>query len=376
MFRPRGVDLKVGFTRPNCEAIIGASILTVNAETWQEGIGSQPSDEVEAMSAVVITDAGDLLQPALETLEAAGIDVRVLPVGISGAEAAELAGEARVLVVGLLPFGRDAIKRLQRVELIIRCGVGVDIIDVDAATERGILVANVPDYCSDEVADHAMMLMLACARALPAWQEALPTHGWRIPARPEVRRLNGLTVGIVGLGRIGSRVARRAGGFTPSVVAHDPYVDRSAFEEAGARRVQLAELLTTSEVITLHCPLTDETHHLLDSHAFASMRRGVIIVNTSRGAVVDISALEAALDRGVVWAAGFDVLEGEPDIDPAHPLLARSNVIVTPHIAWYSQEAQRDLGTLAAQDALRFLRGERPRSLVNPDAWALRGARR
>lgn len=328
------------------------------------------------MSAVVITDSGERLQPAVETLEAAGIDVTVLPDGTFEIEAPELAGDARVLLVGQLPLNRETIGRLRRVELIIRCGVGVDIVDMAAASTRGILVANVPDYCSDEVADHAMMLILACTRALQAFEASYRQHGWGVPVHVEVRRLDRLTIGIVGLGRIGSRVARRAQGFTPSVVACDPYVDRATFARAGVRPVTLSELLELSDVITVHCPLSEETYHLLNGHAFEAMHPGTIIVNTSRGAIIDMDAMEAAMARGHIRAVGIDVLEGEPDVNLSHPLLTRSNVIVTPHVAWYSLVAQHELGVLAAQDALRFLRGERPRSLLNVDVWALRGATR
>lgn len=324
----------------------------------------------DARARVVITDAADLLQPAVERLEEAGERVLVLPAGLDSAEAARRTADAEVAIIGLLSFREAEIAGLDRTGLLIRAGIGYDIIDVDAATARGIWVANVPDYCVDEVADHTLLLLLAAARRLPtvvsAWQS---TGRWLVSDMlPEIHRVRGRRLGVVGLGRIGRAVAARAQAFGMEVVGFDPLISDHRAREVGVTRVGLDELFATSDVIALHCPLTPENHHLVDGRRLAGAKSGLILLNTSRGGLVDLDALDAAMASGRVAAAALDVLDGEPAPPLDHPLLSRPEVLVTPHVAWYSLEARRDLATLAADEALRFLRGERPRNVVNPDA--------
>jgi D-3-phosphoglycerate dehydrogenase / 2-oxoglutarate reductase len=316
---------------------------------------------------VAITDAAGLLQPAIERLEAAGERVRVLPAGLDSAEAARRSADVEVAIVGLLPFGAAEIARLERTGLLIRAGIGYDIIDVEAASARGIWVANVPDYCVDEVADHTLLLLLAAARRLITVASAWRSAGrWIVSdLLPEVHRLRGRRLGVVGLGRIGRGVAARARGFGLDVVGFDPLVGDGDARDAGLTRVGLDELFASSDIVTLHCPLTPATHHLVDARRLAG-RNGLILLNTSRGGLVDLDALDAAIVSGRVAAAALDVLDGEPAPRLDHPLLSRPEVLVTPHVAWYSLEARRDLATLAADEALRYLRGERPRNVVNP----------
>ncbi|MDQ6884323.1 MAG: C-terminal binding protein, partial [Candidatus Dormibacteraeota bacterium] len=255
-----------------------------------------------------------------------------------------------------------------RVGLIVRCGVGVDAIDVAAATEHGVWVANVPDYGIQEVADHAMLLLLAAARHLNHFQESWPVNGWASTQYPAIRRLRGRRLGIIGLGRIGSEVAIRARGFGLEVVATSPHLNDARLSELDVEGVPLDELLETSDIISLHTPLTTKTTHLLDGAAFGKMKRGVIIVNTARGALIDLNALQAAVDNGTVAAVALDVLEREPFPDLSMPFLKNPNVTITPHVAWYSEDAVRELGVLAAEEALRYLRGEPPRAVLNPEA--------
>ena len=326
------------------------------------------------MAKVVVTDSAELLRPAIETFEAEGEPFEVLPDGLTGEEAAERAADAEVLVIGLLHMRRPAIEKLRNVGLMIRCGIGVDVIDVDVATERGIWVANVPDYCVEEVADHTVLLLLAAVRQLRHFERSWHDGRWTGLEYPPVRRLAGQTLGLVGLGRIGAEVARRAQGFGLKVIAADDYVPAERFGAAGAERVSLDELFERSDIISLHAPLLAETQHLLDAGAFAKMKDGVVIVNASRGGLIDHAALASAVESGKVRSVGLDVLEGEPTPDLGAPLLQRPNVLVTPHVAWYSQDARRELGVKAAQEALRFVRGERPRNLINPDARSTPGA--
>lgn len=321
---------------------------------------------------VVITDSQGKLEAAVATLKAANVNYEILPDGLSPEEVATWSAEADVLIVTFVPFRKPAIQRLRRVGLIVRCGVGVDLIDVDAATEQGIWVANVPDYAVHDVADHTMLLLLAAARHLNHFQRSWPERGWADTDYPEVRRLKGRRLGIVGLGRIGSQVALRARAFGMEVVANSLHMTEARLAELGVKGVSLDDLLRTSDVISLHAPLTPRTQHLLNGSAFARMRRGVVIVNTARGGLIDLMALQSAVREGVVAAVALDVLDREPFPDFSLPLLRLPNVTITPHVAWYSQEAVRDLGALAAEEAVRYLRGEPLRAVLNPHARSVR----
>jgi len=317
---------------------------------------------------VVITDSQAMLGAAVATLDAAGANYEVLPDGLEPGEVVTRSADAEVLIVTYVPFPAPAINRLRSARLIVRCGVGVDIIDVDAATARGIWVANVPDYATHEVADHTLLLLLAAARQVNHFQRSWPERGWGSTELPAIHRLKGRRLGVIGLGRIGSEVALRARAFGMEVVASSPHMTEARLTELGVKGLPLTELLRTSDVISLHTPLTSRTSHLLDERAFALMRRGVVIVNTARGDLIDLAALQSAIDRGVVAAVALDVLEREPFPDLSMPFLHRANVMITPHVAWYSHDAVRDLGVLAAEDALRYLRGETPRGVLNPEA--------
>jgi phosphoglycerate dehydrogenase-like enzyme len=259
----------------------------------------------------------------------------------------------------------EAIERLRATRLIMRCGAGVDSVDVAAAAARGIWVANVPDYCLDEVADHTLLLMLAAVRRLRHMTQQVADGRWLDLDLPVVRRLSGRTLGLVGLGRVGERVATRARGFGLEVIAHDPRLDAARAESLGIRAVGLDDLLATSDIVSLHLPLTADTRHLLRAEAFERMRPGNVLVNTSRGGLVELDALSAALERGVVAAAGLDVLDGEPQPPLDHPLLADPRVIVTPHVAFYSVDAQADLGRRVADEVERTLGGLPPTTLVS-----------
>jgi phosphoglycerate dehydrogenase-like enzyme len=321
----------------------------------------------------LVTDAGAVLAAVVTHLEAEGVAVRVLPPGASAEEAAVAADGVPVVIVGLLPFGAAAIARLHGTGLLIRAGIGYDIIDVAAASAAGIWVANVPDFCVDEVADHTVLLLAAAMRRLPAALDR-----WRAERRwnvvpellPTMRRMRGCRLGLVGIGRIGRQVAVRARSFGWDVVAHDPVLDAAAPDVDGVRLLPLDELLASCDAVSLHCPLNDATHHLVDAAFLGALRPGAIVVNTSRGGLVDLDALHAAVESGRVSVAALDVLDGEPEPDLGHPVLHHENVIVTPHVAWCSSEAQDELARNTALEALRYLRGERPRNLINPDARA------
>jgi C-terminal binding protein len=259
---------------------------------------------------------------------------------------------------------RNVLRRLGRCRGVVRASVGYDNIDLEAATELGIPVANVPDYGTEEVADHTVALILAMVRRLPDLDRHVRGGGWDWRAAEPTMRLRGARLGVIGLGRIGMAVARRAQTFGITVGFHDPYLP-SGIEKALAveRYESLAESLGRSDIVSLHTPLTPETFHLIGRAEFALMRPGVILVNTARGQLVDGAALEEELVAGRLGAACLDVVEGEPVI-PAH-LLGSSRVLMTPHAAFYSGPALSELRRKAAMTARLFLAGERPRTLIN-----------
>jgi len=273
--------------------------------------------------------------------------------------------EADVLLIQYGAVSRRVIEGLPRLRLLVRYGVGVDGIDLEAATDRGIPVVNVPDYGTDEVANHAVALILALARKLPLLDRQTRGGRWSVFEAVPIRRLSGQTVGILGCGRIGSRVARKLAGFDVHLLACDPYL--AAFPP-GVEPVSRDRLLAESDYLTLHCPLTDETRRLVDAAALARMKPTACLVNTARGGLVDTAALVEALEAGRLAGAGLDVTEVEP-LDPSSPLLRMDSVIVTPHAAWYSEEGRADLKRRVAEEAVRVLRGARPLNCVNPEVF-------
>ena len=298
-----------------------------------------------------------------DILTRAGVRFVVVPARTE-AEYLERCGEAAALLVQYGAVTRRVLEGLPRLRVVVRYGVGVDDIDLAAATDQGVLVVNVPDYGTDEVANHAVALLLALARKLARLDRQTRSGGWDVFRVGPVARLAGQTVGIVGCGRIGSAVARKLGGFDLRLLGCDPYVDTFP---PGVQPVVFQRLLGESDYVTIHCPLTAETQHLFDAESLEWMRPTAALINTARGGIVDTAALVAALQEGLLAGAGLDVLEQEP-LDPASPLLRMEQVIVTPHSAWYSEEGRSDLKRRAAEEAVRVLQGERPRHCVNPEA--------
>jgi D-3-phosphoglycerate dehydrogenase len=250
-----------------------------------------------------------------------------------------------------------ALEAMPRLRFISRLGIGYDMIDVDAAAARGVTVANTPDYCVEEVATHALALVLACTRGVVAADRQVRAGEWAATRlAPAPRRPSRTTVGVLGLGRIGALVAARARALGFPVIAHDPArpADSAPFDEVLAR----------SDVLTLHLPLTPETHRLIDAAALARMPRGAQLVNTSRGPLVDEEALAEALRSGHLAGAALDVYEHEP-LPAASPLRDLPGVVLSPHAAWYSPEALTDLPRLATQQVIEFLAGRAVPNVVN-----------
>jgi D-3-phosphoglycerate dehydrogenase len=310
-------------------------------------------------------DYGDV-EIEREIIEDAGFTVRALQC-TSEDELIAKGADAVSVLTQYAYVGARTIAGLPRLRHIARYGVGLDIVDVEAATEAGVVVTNVPaDYCRDEVADHALAMLLFFARRLRVYDDAVHDGAWHWKGAAPVRRLRGSRLGIVGLGNLGRAIAERSRSFGVEVVAYDPYVDA---ETAAVTLVAFEELLETSDYIVIQAPLTDETRGLFDRDAIGKMKRGAVLVNTARGPIVDGPALFDALSEGRLAGAALDDLPEEPakrrDWRPDSPLLGLPNCLVTPHVAYYSEESIRYARTFAAEEVVRVLRGERPRSPVN-----------
>jgi D-3-phosphoglycerate dehydrogenase len=281
-----------------------------------------------------------------------------------------VAGDARAVIAQYAPVGAKAIDAFKQCRVIARYGTGVDIVDVEAATRRGILVTNVPnDWCRDEVADHAMALVLAEARKLRAYDRDTRAGLWRWQSGRPIHRLRGRVLGLLSFGAIAQAVAIRAAGFGMVVLASDPYVNAAGMEARGVEPVSFDQLVERSDFLVIQAPLTAATHHLFDEARLRDMKRSSVLVNTARGPIVDDAALYKALTEGWIAGAGLDDIEEEPakqrDWKPTNPLFSLDNVIITPHAAYYSEEAMHTVREFAAQEVVRVLSGQAALSPVN-----------
>lgn len=261
----------------------------------------------------------------------------------------------------------DVIKHLEHCKVIIKYGIGVNNIDVQAATEKGIYVCNVPDYGVDEVSNHAIALIFALSKKLPIIVKALRGGEWGYDSIVPLYRFSEATVGLVGFGRIPQLVAKKLAGFGVRILAYDPYINSEAAEKLGVTPVDFDTLCRESDFISLHCPLTEDTKHLFDISAFEKMKNSAFIINTARGPVIKETDLITALKEGMIAGAGLDVFESEP-IEKNNPLLGMDNVITTPHCAWYSLRAIDNVQRKAAEEVVNVLLGNEPWNCVNRKA--------
>ncbi len=270
-----------------------------------------------------------------------------------------VARDADAILVTYAKLPGDLLRQLTRCKAIGRFGLGVDNIDLPAAKERGIVVTYVPDYCLQEVSDHAMALLLALARKVPLSNRLVQSGRWEMPAVVPIRRLEGQTLGLIGFGNIPRRVAPKAQAFGLNVVVYDPYVSKDVLAAARVESVSLDDLLARSDFVSVHAPLMPATRGLLNADAFRKMKKGAFVINTARGPLIDEEALIAALDSGHLGGAALDVVAVEP-LAKDNKLVGRDNVILTPHTAFYSVEALAELQTKCASDVARVLSGEPP----------------
>ncbi len=256
--------------------------------------------------------------------------------------------------------------QLDTCRAIIRVGSGVDCIEVSEATTRGILVVNTPDVIAEEVSDHAAALLLDCVRHISFFEQRVRNGHWRPDRMPSIQRMRGRTLGFVGFGRIARALAEKLAGFHLNYLAYDPYLNIEVAKQLGVRMVSLDEVLNESDFISLHAPLTNETHHMLGAREFKLMKRHAILVNTARGGIVDQTALYQSLKEGRIAGAGLDVLEQEPP-PSGLPLLELDNVVVTPHSAAYSDKLMDEMCKSGFQTAVDLLAGKGSSSVVNPE---------
>lgn len=313
---------------------------------------------------VAVTDSVfPSLEPEHRVLDPLGVELRPGQCR-SEEEVIALAKEADAILNCYAKMTPRVIGELKRCRVIARYGIGVDNVDLAAATRAGIVVTNVPDYCVDEVSDHGLALFLALARRVVAADQAVKGGAWDVVAHKGIRRLRGQTLGLLGFGKIARALAAKAQALGMQVVAVDPFVDAESMGRLKVRSADLDTLLAESDAVSVHVPLSPETRGIIGERALARMKPTAFLINTSRGGLVDEHALAAALTAGRLAGAALDVMEKEPP-PPDHPLRKAPNVILTPHLAFYSREAVVELQTKVAEEAARALRGEPPRSPVN-----------
>jgi D-3-phosphoglycerate dehydrogenase len=274
----------------------------------------------------------------------------------------KVASDADAVINQYAPLTRRVIQSLKKCKIITRYGVGVDNINLKAATEHNIIVANVPDYCVDEVSTHAFSLILSCARAITMLDRKLREKKWDFTLAKPLFRTQGQTIGLFGLGRIARMVVDKAAGFGFKVIAYDPYVSKTGSD---VELVTFDRLFSDSDFLSIHAPLTEETRHIIGEKELKMMKNTAYLINTSRGPLVDEKVLYIALKERWIAGAALDVMENEPP-DWENPLLSLENTIITPHISFYSEESYVELKTKTAEAVLSVLIGNRPRSVVNP----------
>ncbi len=294
----------------------------------------------------------------------AGIGARVFVADCATAEeVVEACRDADGILVNLAPMPSEVIERLDKCKVIARYGVGVDNVDISACSLKGIGVTNVPDYSVEEVSDHALALIMACARKIAVRDGAIRRGGWG--NREPLFRIAGKSISLLGFGKIARCLQRKIKGLNfGRLLVYDPYVEEEIIVSHGGEKVDLARSLRYGDIISVHLPLTDETRGLINREALALMKKSAIIINTSRGAVIDQEALIEALRNNRIGCAGLDVFEKEP-LEKDSPLLTMHNTVLTDHIGWYSEESMVELKRKAAEDIAAVLTGNRPRYPVN-----------
>ena len=315
---------------------------------------------------VLITDyVWPSTDPERAVLESAGIELVIAP-DTSENTLAELAKDVDAIMFCFAQVTSKVLEAATQCKIAARYGIGVDNVDIPKATELGIVVTNVPDYCMDEVTDHALGMILALNRRLVPHTRDVVRGGWNdVALNQPMHRTRGATMGIVGYGRIGRSLAAKAIGFGMNILTYDPMIEPGSSIE-GATATTLDELLEESDFVSLHVPLLPSTENMISAPELARMKKGSIIVNCARGGLIDENALASALESGHIAGAGLDVVEPTPP-NPSSPLLAQENVIITPHTAFFSQASTVELEERTAGEVVRVLAGDKPENWINPE---------
>ena len=314
---------------------------------------------------VLITDyVWPSIEPERQVLAEIGAELIVAETG-DEEELLTLAPTVDSILTCWKPVRESVIATAKKCQVIARYGIGLDNIDVGSATENGIIVTNVPAYCVDEVSDHAMALLLACARKISCYNEAVKSGTWDQNIGPQMYRLREKTLGIVGFGHIAKAIIPKAKAFGLNVKVYSPRTLPELIQSQGAEKISFQDLLKTSDFITIHAPLTTETQHMFSHDEFRAMKSTAFLINTARGGIVDTAALTAALQNGKIAGVGIDVLETEPP-EADEKLLTLDNVVITPHAAFISEESILELEVTAATCVAQVLTGVLPESVVNP----------
>jgi D-3-phosphoglycerate dehydrogenase / 2-oxoglutarate reductase len=326
--------------------------------------GGVESADMATFRVVLIEHGYSTTRYERDVVEAAGgelVDADELPLD----EAFRLCETADGILCRRIQVSRDLLSRFRHCKVIVRYGVGTDNIDVDAATDLGVMVGHVPSYCADEVSSHAIALLLASVRHVTATDHRLRGGGWDVHRGEFIHRMAGKTLGLVGLGGIGRTVALKMSGWGLRLLAADPFVDPVVASRFGVELVGFDRLTRESDFLSLHCPLLPETHHLVGRQALSSVKPGAVLVNTARGPLVDGESLIDAIDSGRLGGAALDVFELEP-LPAESPLRRHDRIVITDHTAWYSEESQEELQRTAADVVVRACTGGLPHSLANP----------
>lgn len=313
---------------------------------------------------VVVTDFEyDTFVPENEVLKPLGIELTFEQCKTEE-DVIEKCKDADALLNQYAPLSRKVIESLENCKVISRYGIGFNTVDIEAATEKGIMIGNVTDYCLDEVSDHAMALILNCARKVTLMNNSVKSGTWNFNVSKPIFRLRGRTLGLVGFGNIPQTVSKKAQAFGLNVIAYDPFVPAEVALNQNVKLVSLDELFETSDFVSVHVPLNNATQGMVSHDQFNKMKKEAFIINTARGPIIDEAALIQALQDGKIAGAGLDVLETEP-IAQDNPLLKMDNVIINPHSAFYSEEAEYELKSKTAQNVADVLSGFYPKYLVN-----------
>lgn len=303
----------------------------------------------------------------LAVFEGADADVEVVVGSANSAdELVELAEGADGLLVQYAQVTEDVLAELPDLAVVSRYGIGVDNVDVEAASAHDVAVTHVPSYCEEEVATHAFSLLLTVARKTALYDREVKSGTWDWKVGRPIEPLSGKTVGFVAFGKIPRTFADLADGFDFDYLTYDPYLDEADVADHPVEKVDFETLLAEADVISIHTPLVEETHHMFDDEAFERMKESAILLNTARGPIIDEGALHDALAAGEIAGAGLDVMEEEPTHES--PLFDLDSTVVTPHVAWYSEASVTELRRKTAENVVRYLQGSRPHGIVNEES--------